>query len=305
VGDSRGIIHLPKGQEDDFMPKETFTEIAFSAARIGAAAYLGLCLFVLFRQSRYVYYPDRTVGLTPQYLGMTYEPVEFSTKDGVRLSAWFVHAPEPAGQGTDDVRTSTRTVLFCHGNAGDIGDRLDSIKTFHNLGLNTFIFDYRGYGDSSGRPTEKGTYLDAMAAWNHLTHARKIPAGDIVLFGRSLGGAVAAWLAERVAAGALVVESTFTSAPDMAREMFPFLPVRLFCRFKYDAASTIGSARCPVLVAHSKDDTMIPFKHGHKLFDLAPEPKRFVQMSGDHNAGGLDANPDYQNILREFLDTHM
>ena len=295
-------------------------EMVFSIIRIGVAVYIGLCLVVFFRQSGYVYYPDRLVGLTPAYFNLAFEEVSFRTQDGETIAAWFI----PVSGGAGD--NPGRTVLFCHGNGGDIGDRLDSIKTFHDLGLNMLIFDYRGYGDSTGKPTEKGTYLDALAAWQYLTDVKSILPADIMIFGESLGGVVAAWLAGEIPPapppradlpsaespvggqgkpGALVIESTFTSAPDMASKMFPYLPIRFLCRFKYDTLSLAGKIGCPVLIAHSRDDEMIPYEHGKRLFEAAPEPKRFVEMRGSHNSGGLNADRDYQKILAEFLDKYL
>ena len=189
------------------------TPLLLSAFRIAGAVYLGLCLLLMLRQSRYVYHPDRTVSLTPDRIGLAYEALRLKTEDGETLAAWWIPAQRAAP-----------TLLFFHGNAGDIGDRLGSIRTFHDMGLNVLIFDYRGYGESTGKPSEPGTYADAMAAWTYLNAERGIPPSRIVVFGRSLGGAVASWLAARVDPGALILESTFTSAPAMAHGMFPFLP---------------------------------------------------------------------------------
>jgi len=270
------------------------TEVALSALRIAVAVYVGLAVLCFVRQSRYVYYPDRDVDMTPAAEDMAYANITLKTEDKETIAGWFV--PAETGE-----HTSGLTVLFCHGNAGDIGDRIGSIRTFNSLGYNVLIFDYRGYGDSSGTPTEKGTYLDAMAAWKYLIGDRGIPAERIVLFGRSLGGAVATWLATEVDPGALVIESVFTSAPDMASRMFPLMPTRFVCRFKYDSVDRIGRVGCPVLIAHSRYDEMIPFKHGQRLFGAARDPKLFVEMSGGHNFGGLDADPRYQETLARFL----
>jgi len=279
------------------------TELLLSILRIVMGVYVGLCLLVLLRQSSYVYYPDKTVGLTPGYLGMEHEDVVLETEDGESIAAWFISAgKEGAGA---DTNANIRTILVCHGNAGDIGDRIDSIKTFHDLGMNVFIFDYRGYGDSSGRPTEQGTYLDGMAAWNHLVEEKGVAAGDIVLFGRSLGAAVAAWLAVEVEPAALVTESAFTSAPDMAASMFPFLPVKWLCRFKYNTLERIGRAGCPVLVVHSREDEMIPFKHALRLFEAASEPKKLLETLGGHNYGGMEADRRYVDVFVDFLDKHL
>ncbi len=264
---------------------------AVAGASLACAGVVG---YVRYLEGRTLYYPTSPLEVTPADSGLPFEDVVFTSSDGIRLHGWFISAPG-----------SARVLLFCHGNAGNIGDRLDSIWTFHRMGLNVFIFDYRGYGDSTGKPTEKGTYLDATAVWEYLTKEKKIAPGNIVIFGRSLGGSVGTWLAERVNPGALVVESTFASAADMGAKMFPFLPIRLLCRFKYDTVSTIGKVNCPVLVAHSRDDEMIPFEQGKRIFAAAKEPKLFVEMRGEHNSGGLDADQGYQKIFQEFLAGHL
>jgi alpha-beta hydrolase superfamily lysophospholipase len=260
--------------------------------RILALAYGGLCLFVFLRQPAYVYYPGRDVMLTPSAAGLSHEEVTLATADGEALGAWYV----PAARGGPPART----LLVFHGNAGNIGDRVDAVRAFHELGFNVLIFDYRGFGRSTGRPTEKGTYQDALAAWGYLTRERGEPPQNVILFGRSLGGAVAAWLAEQVRPGGLVLEGTMTSAPDMAVTMFPYLPVRWLCRFRYDALARMGRIRCSVLIAHSRADEIIPFRHGRRLFEAAREPKQFVELHQDHNATEVELEPHYRRALQEF-----
>ena len=269
-------------------------ELAFSVLRIGLAVYIGLSLFLFFRQSHYVYYPDKQVGATPRDVGIAYEDVELLTEDGETLGAWYVPA---------ESTNAAITVLLCHGNAGDIGDRVGSVVTFHNLGYNLLVFDYRGYGRSTGRPSEKGTYMDADAAWRFLTKKKQIPAASIIVFGRSLGGAIGAWLAEHRKPAALVLESAFTSAPDMAKGMFPFLPSRLICRFRYDTLSRLANIDCPIFVAHGTEDEMIPFRHGQRLFEAASDPKIFFQLNGGHNSGGIDGDPAYQETFVHFVSS--
>ena len=181
-----------------------------------AGLYVGLAAMVFVSQSRLVYYPQRGIIATPGQIGLSYDAVTFEAADGVRLSGWFVPAEAPRG-----------VILFCHGNAGNISHRLESIRVFHRLGLSTFIFDYRGYGQSEGRPTEQGTYLDAEAAWRYLVQERRVAPTEIIVFGRSLGGAIAAWLAQDHTPRALIVESTFTSVRDMASHLYPFLPAEM------------------------------------------------------------------------------
>ena len=268
-------------------------ELLFSIARIGIAVYVGCCLLVVFRQSRYVYYPDRRIDIVPSQLDMAFEDLTLETEDGEKVGAWFVPVASNAAEAV--------TILFCHGNAGDIGDRVGSVRTFHDLGFNILVFDYRGYGTSTGRPTEKGTYLDVRAAWDYLTVQRAIQPGRIAVFGRSLGGSVASWMAAQEEPAALIIESTFTSASDMAARMFPFLPVRWLTRFRYDTLARIKDIHCPVLVAHGRQDEMIPFSHGERIFAAANEPKAFVPINGGHNDGGLDVSPEYQKQLKAFV----
>jgi len=183
---------------------------------IGAGGfYVFILLYFSVFQSRLVFFPSREVITTPGAAGLEYEDVYFKSTDGQELHGWFIPADNPRG-----------VLLFCHGNAGNISGRIESVSLFHNLGLSVFIFDYRGYGHSRGKPSEKGTYLDAEAAWDYLTALKKIDPEKIIIFGRSLGGAVAAWLANERTPGGAIIESTFTSIKDAGSEMYPYLPVR-------------------------------------------------------------------------------
>lgn len=268
-------------------------EFLYSALRIALLVYVGLCVLVYLKQSSYVYYPDRVVGLTPAYFNLPYEDLKLRTEDGETIGAWYV--PAPAGA------ADVVTVLVCHGNGGNMGHRIDLVKFLHDAGMASLVFDYRGYGESTGKPTEEGTYADARAAWTHLVRERGVSTNRIVVFGESLGGAVAIRLAEEVKPGGLVVESTFVSARAMARRMFPILPTFL-CQFDYGSVDRIGCVGCPVLIAHGKRDTMIPYDDGRKLFGAAAEPKRFVELRGDHNDGGIAAEPEGRRHWRDFLD---
>ncbi len=252
--------------------------------------YLALLLFVFLLQKQMVYFPSRGIGSTPSVIGLPYREVAFKTSDNLLLSGWLV--------GDDKSRD---VVLHCHGNAGNISHRLDSFFIFNRLGLNTFIFDYRGFGRSQGSPSEKGTYLDAEAAWQYLTETGHIPPGRIILFGRSLGGAVAARLATKVKAKALILESTYTSVPDLGADLYPFLPVRLLSRFQYNTRAILHKIDVPVLIIHSPQDEIIPFSHGEALFEAAKEPKQFLKISGSHNEGFINSIEIYMDGLKEFL----
>ena len=194
------------------------------------------------------------------------------------------------------------TVLFFHGNAGNISHRLDSIVIFHRLGLNVFIIDYRGYGQSEGKITEKGTYRDAEAAWNYLNHTQGISGKQIIIFGRSLGASIAGWLANKHTPAALIIESGFTSVAAMGQRFYPFLPVRWLTRFKYDTKQYVKNVSCPVLVAHSIDDEIIPYEEGREIFQAAPGPKQFLEMQGGHNDGFVVSGAVYVEGIKSFIN---
>lgn len=261
-----------------------------------AAAYAGLAGVLYFSQSSMVYYPEigREIVATPRQAGLDYEEVRLLAADGVALHGWFVPSAQSRG-----------TVLFLHGNAGNISHRLDFLLMFHRLGYNTLIIDYRGYGNSAGEPSEQGTYQDAEAAWRYLTETRKIPPDTIALFGESLGGAVAAWLAVRHEPAALVIASGFTSVPDLAAKFYPYLPVRRLSRFSYDTREYLQSVAAPVFIAHSPDDEIIPYRHGRALYDAAKPPKQFLELSGGHNEGFIFVRDSWARALGEFLDEHV
>ena len=210
---------------------------------------------------------------------------------GVRLHGWFVDRTAPKG-----------VVLILHGNAGSIALRLDWLRMFHELGYASFIVDYRGYGRSSGAPSEQGTYDDARLAWAHLTKARGFVPGDIVLLGESLGGSIAANLAARESPRALILHSAFTSVPDVAAQVYRFLPVRWISRFDYDTRACLGKVRSPVLVAHSPADEIIPYSHGRALYAAAPEPKAFIELAGGHNDGFIFRRREWVAALARFLE---
>lgn len=257
------------------------------------AVYAGLGLYLYVFQARQIYFPQLasySVQATPADAGLAYEPLKLVTADGERLDAWYIPAPG-----------ARRTLLYLHGNGGNIGHRIDPIGVFHGLGLNVLIIDYRGYGASTGKPDEAGTYADALAAWTYLTKTRQVAPGEIVLFGESLGGAVAAWLAARQQPAALIIYASFTSVVDMAQQLYPYFPARLLVRYRYDTLSALDSIDCPVLIMHSPDDEIIPFRHGQALFEAAHEPKRFLTLSGGHNDALLVSREVYARGVGEFL----
>ena len=222
---------------------------------------------------------------------MEYEDVYFTTSDGVKLNGWFIPAPiEPAG-----------TIIYCHGNAGNISHRLEILKMLNNLGVNVLIFDYRGYGKSKGSPSEKGTYLDALAAYEYISVRPDVDVNRITVYGRSLGGAVATDLAANADVRAIIIDSAFTSASDMAKEIYSFLPISSFMSIKYDTLSKVADLDMPKLVIHSEDDEIVPFAHGEKIFATAGQPKEFYSARGGHNDGIILYMDQYQDRVGEFL----
>ena len=251
-------------------------------------ALLNGCMYL--QQPSMVFFPSATLVRTPAEWGLAYEDVFLETEDGVRLHGWYI-----PHQGSE------QTLLFFHGNAGNISHRGASVEIFHRLGLNVFIFGYRGYGKSQGRPDENGLYEDARAAWRYVTDERGFDQKEVILFGRSLGSAVAAKLAAEVQPGGLILESAFSSARDMANVVFPLLSHLIVLRYDFDTAAHVRRVTCPVLVLHSLDDEIVPFRLGERVFQAANEPKAFVEMSGGHNDGFIMSQPDYERALGAFV----
>jgi len=264
-----------------------------SIVSVFAIGYAMLAAALFFYQPNLLYFPDmpnREIEATPGDIGLDFEPLTLATRDDEQLDAWFIPAEPARG-----------VLLFCHGNAGNISHRLESIRLFHELGLSVLIFDYRGYGQSSGKPTEKGTYRDADAAWRYLVEQRGIPAEHIILFGRSLGASIAADLATRQSAAGVILESAFTSVPDVAAQLYPWLPVRWLSRYQYDTRRKLADIHSPVLIVHSRDDEIISYSNGERLFEAANEPKQFLQLRGGHNDGFFVSGKDYTRGLDSFL----
>ena len=253
-------------------------------------AYLGWAVTLYIMQPKFLYAPVKEVPYTPAELDLDFENVVFKSDDGLLLSGWYIGA-----------KGSEFTVLFCHGNGGNMTHCLDSINIFHNLGLNCFIFDYRGYGGSQGKPGEEGTYLDVKAAYKWLTEEKKIRPDNIIIFGRSLGGCIAAQLASKVRAGALIIEGTFTSYVDIGKKFYPYMPVRWFARFSYRTIDYIKDVHCPVMLIYSRTDEVVPFEFGLELYDAANEPKEFVEIFGSHNDGFLMSAEIYKNAWTKWL----
>lgn len=261
---------------------------------VAVGGYGLLLLLMYIFQSAFVYFPTKNIVMTPSDRGWEYEDVYLHTEDNHRLHGWYIPVDDARG-----------TVLFFHGNAGNISGRLESISVFRNMDLSVFIFDYRGYGKSEGSPSEKGTYKDAEAAWRFLTEVQNVPPDQIILFGRSLGGGVAAWLGSKVSAGAVVLESTFTSAADLAGELYPIIPARYFMTIRYPVRNYLDDITMPIMIAHSPQDDVIPYHHGQNLYEQAGEPKVWLEMSGGHNDGFIQSEPNYSETWDRFIRDHI
>jgi fermentation-respiration switch protein FrsA (DUF1100 family) len=247
--------------------------------------------------SRFIYYPDPHWWATPADLGLNAEDVWLSPEPGVRLHAWFFPQPQAIAVARTEL---LGTLLFCHGNAGNVSHRLENVYHLVHAGFEVLLFDYRGYGRSTGQPSEDGLYRDAEVAWAHLVERCGKAAGPRVVFGRSLGGAVAVELATRVGPDGLILESTFTSIRTLARFLFPLplpeLPVR------YDSLAKIGRIRTTLLAIHGEEDELIPFADGRALFEAAPQSKAWYPIPGaGHNDTYVVGGEAYFGRLVAFM----
>jgi len=258
------------------------------------AAFVGFGIYLYLMQDRLVFYPTRDLEQSPAAYGLCYEDLLVEAGSGERVHGWYV-------PGRVDNGLAGKVVLFCHGNGGNISHRLETIKTVTDLGCDILVFDYRGYGRSDGSPSESAFYADASACYDWLRQHKGWAASDIVLFGRSLGGAVAVDLASRRACGGLIVESSLTSVADMARRMFPWYPARYLVRYRFDGLAKIGRVSCPILVTHSPEDDVIPYEMGVRLYEAAGEPKCFLDLRGRHDDRDYLYDPEYRRAVGRLL----
>jgi uncharacterized protein len=262
-----------------------------------AIGFVAIVLWLRWNEPRMLYYPVREIESTPARLGLKYEDLTLTTSDDIRINGWYLPASESS---ITDFATPT-TVLFFHGNAGNMADRFEKLDVLHSLGADVMIIDYRGYGRSEGKPNEEGTYRDAQAAYVYLTKTLNREPKTVVAYGESLGSAVAADLASKVEVGGLVLEEAFTSIPDVGQRMFPFLPVRWLVRNKYDTLSKMPRIHVPLLILHSRDDEFFDLRHAQRILAAANEPKQLIELRGSHNDAFLISAGAYRNGLKEFL----
>jgi fermentation-respiration switch protein FrsA (DUF1100 family) len=240
-------------------------------------------------QNRLVYSPTDDILSTPDKLSLKYEDIFFPTSDATSLNGWYIAHKNAKG-----------TILFMHGNAWNISYYTDALNDFYLLGFNVFIFDYRGYGKSEGSPSENGTYEDAKSAYDFLVNQKDIKPKDIILVGRSLGGAIASQLASHISPKALILESTFSDIKELASYRYPFIP-KFIVDFNYVTAQHLNKINTPTLIVHSKDDKTVPFTHGVDIFKKAKEPKMFLELKGTHNRCYEQDKEKYINGVKKFL----
>ncbi len=275
--------------EDIVAPSPSLVIRVARVAFIGLLLLAGGAIMIRMLQNWVIFPATRAIYRTPADFGWVYEDVMLDVGKE-RTHGWFIPLEDARG-----------VVLFSHGNAGNIADRLESVQLLRGLGFSVMAYDYGGYGRSTGRVSEERCYADIRAVWQHLTCDRGFAPEQILLFGRSLGGAVTTDLAREVAPAAVVLESTFLSVPDMARELFPFLPTRWIVSVQFANKDKIAAIRAPLLIIHSPDDHVIPYRHGKELFARASEPKRFLEIRGDHNEGFVLSMEVYLRGWEEFL----
>jgi uncharacterized protein len=255
----------------------------------------GMCLMIFtcgcqgLLEKTLVCFPEKAHHGRPEDYGLQSRDLYFETRDRVRLHGWlFIRNPQDP------------CLLWCHGNAGNISHRLDNIARLQSAGMNVFIFDYRGYGKSEGSLSEKGFYLDGQAAWETLLREGPVPKDRVVLFGRSLGCAMAADLATKMPAAGLILESGFPHLGAMARIHYPFVFSERFFSHRFDALSRMKEIKMPILVIHGSRDTIVPPALGRRLFEAAPEPREWYEIEGaDHNDTYVVGGKRYVRKLRE------
>jgi hypothetical protein len=256
-------------------------------------------IFPRFIEKGLIFHPGKgNDSATPDVYGIEYDDVTFRTEDGLNLNGWFV----PGRKSSPDA--DLHTLLWFHGNAGNINRRLDNIKMIYDrVPVNVFIIDYRQYGRSEGKVSEQGTYIDARAALAYLHSRKEINQEKIIFFGRSLGSAVAVELALKEKCRALILETPFTSIEEMGKMLYPFLPVSLLLKTKYDSLSKIGDIKVPVLIMHGDEDKLVPIEHGRKLYETANEPKEFYTIPGaGHNDTHIVGGEEYFDVIKRFVN---
>jgi fermentation-respiration switch protein FrsA (DUF1100 family) len=272
--------------------------MVLSLVLLVATAYLGLLLLLRLNESRLIYFPGSARRLTdpPAALQLPVRRAAIHTEDGLTLGSWII----PAG-----ADSTGYWMLICHGNAGNLSEfgRPDHYAGLRALGLSLLAFDYRGYGESEGAPSEAGLYRDADAAYRYLRDALRVPPERIIVFGHSLGSTVAVDLASRVPAAGLILEGALTSVIDRGAELYPYIPVRWIGRSRFSSIHKISQVRIPKLFLHAAADDVVPLAHGWRLFEAAPPPRTFVELKGGHGDAFEIDSATYFSSIRHFMGT--
>lgn len=247
-----------------------------------------LLLFLRCMEARILFYPLKEIASFPDPADLKFREVYFETADKIKLNGWLVFSKD-AGY----------TVLFCHGNAGNISHRIEKIKFFNELGCDVFIFDYRGYGKSEGRPSEKGFYKDVEAAYGYLM-SQGVSWDRIIGYGESIGGAVIVDLASREKMRGLILDSTLTSIKDMIKGVYPFVPHGVFSS-RFDSEAKIKTIKTPKLIIHSVQDEIVPFRLGRRLYEVSSKPKDFLQIQGGHNSNFYESEDLLRKGIGDFI----
>jgi fermentation-respiration switch protein FrsA (DUF1100 family) len=251
--------------------------------------FLLLVAYVRYIESHAIFFPMKEMELNPRYIGLAFEDVYLNSEDNIRLNGWFIPA-----------ENARRTILFLHGNAGNLSHRLEKITILNKLGVNIFIIDYRGYGRSQGKPDEAGIYLDARAAYDYLLKERKVAPEQIILYGESLGNAVVIDLAAEKKVGGVIIESGFSRGRDVVKSVYWFVP-NFFFSNAFDSLSKIKKVSGPKLFIHSRNDEIVPLRLAQKLYAAADGPKEFVEIIGSHNTAYMDSKDEYTSGLASFI----
>lgn len=257
-----------------------------------ASAYVIVCILFFIFQGQFIFFPNTGFTQTPASERWDFEEITVEVDGGV-THGWFVPTDQPR----------IGTILFSHGNAENIGDQIETIRPFRLLGFDTLVYDYAGYGQSTGRPTEKRVYDDIRGMYSWLTKVKGVSPKEIVLCGRSVGGGPTAQLATEVECAAVILESTFRSIAAMAAEVMPWIPRGPLVRYRFDNERKVKEINIPLLIVHSPKDSIIPFAHGQTLFEVANEPKQFLEVGGDHLEGHWITYETYKNGLAAFFTT--
>src|SRR3989338_3580078 len=252
---------------------------------------LGLIFgYVRYLEYKGVYYPAKEILIYPSSVSISFKDIYITTEDNVKINGWFISNPE-----------AKYTLLFFHGNAGNIGDMIDKLTLLYEAGFSILIIDYRGFGKSQGRPMESGFYRDASAAYGYLINTINIRAEQIVLYGESLGSAVAVDLAFHRRVRALILEGAFSRGRDMAVKIYPFLPGFIFSN-SFDSLTKVKEINATKLFIHSRDDEIVPFNLARKLYNHARGPKEFLEIEGDHNNAFLSSRHLYISSISAFIE---